>query len=523
MSKGSVTISNNGMIAAGSDGLSIEYRGVDNCPYGKTATEGKQTFSGIVVHHTAPDHDADWYVQYQIEGDPERGGHFGYHFYIAEDGKIIQGAPLTKRTNHVKPSNSDKRTSFRKTLNNTNAIGISCVGAGMPEFSPTAKQLASVFELTRALCGALDIPHENIVGHGEVQTDRHETEGRDPSKLMREGSFAAANEAMVAANRSLIDDNMDDQPIADRDGGDESEDSNVAASEAVGKSGNNVSVSMNPSIGSSRSTSSTDIGHNANARDGLNVRSGPGTEFPIIRSLPFGTKVNLLRREGRWGFIDEVGDGATDGSVHLAFLDETTSAANAGRELTADQVKDFWSGRNPRGARLYNSSGQALVDPQLLHASAEGIGLFEGGNPNYRVEIYGPGGGFRTSGSVANHGAQPGTGRGAALDFVLIDLTTDRWLTNHPGTNHQYQGTAGQNAPLYQKLFNEVVRAGLRHYDDFDEKARFGGYFLNGNNALDTMHIDMRLHAGSAGGNLRDGFYSTQMIRWGIPANHPYV
>src|SRR5687768_15699598 len=51
---------------------------------------------------------------------------------------------------------------------------------------------------------------------------------------------------------------------------------------------------------------STDI-YTTNARDGLNLRSGPGTDFPIIRSLPFGTQVHLIRREGRWGLIDEQG------------------------------------------------------------------------------------------------------------------------------------------------------------------------------------------------------------------------
>jgi predicted chitinase len=63
------------------------------------------------------------------------------------------------------------------------------------------------------------------------------------------------------------------------------------------------------------------------ARDGLNLRSGPGAEFPIVRSLPFGARVHLLRREGRWGLIDEQGDGAADGFAHLAFLNEEASGS----------------------------------------------------------------------------------------------------------------------------------------------------------------------------------------------------
>ncbi|MGO7837226.1 SH3 domain-containing protein [Rhizobium johnstonii] len=74
-----------------------------------------------------------------------------------------------------------------------------------------------------------------------------------------------------------------------------------------------------------------------NSRDGLNLRSGPGIEFAIIRSLPFATQVHIVKREGRWGLIDELGDGATDGFVHLAFLSERASAdTHSGVTLLAD-------------------------------------------------------------------------------------------------------------------------------------------------------------------------------------------
>ncbi|MBZ9898536.1 SH3 domain-containing protein [Mesorhizobium sp. BR1-1-6] len=49
--------------------------------------------------------------------------------------------------------------------------------------------------------------------------------------------------------------------------------------------------------------------HVTNARDGLNLRSGPSTEFPIVRSLPLGTRVDVTKREGRWALVDEKGDG----------------------------------------------------------------------------------------------------------------------------------------------------------------------------------------------------------------------
>jgi hypothetical protein len=267
-----------------------------------------------------------------------------------------------------------------------------------------------------------------------------------------------------------------------------------------------------------------DLMYVVKARSGLNVRSGPSTDFPVIGSLPFGARVAVLSREGRWGLVDKQGDGAADGFVHLAFL-ETTLGTNrgAGSSRAGSDVRALLAERNPRGAKLYKSNGDPLVDPELLYASAMGLLRFEALHPNHRLEIYGPNGGFRTSGSTVNHGAQPGTGRGAALDFVIIDLQTGRFLTNHPGSDHQYQGNVGKNAPLYQIFFNEVVRVGSKSYSGFEEKARFGGYFRNGSDAMDTMHIDMRgRQVPMGGGSLKAGFSKAQIEKWNIPSNHPY-
>jgi hypothetical protein len=189
-----------------------------------------------------------------------------------------------------------------------------------------------------------------------------------------------------------------------------------------------------------------------------------------------------------------------------------------------EEVRAFWKSRNPRGAILYHRDGRPAVDPELLEASAEGVRAWEVKNPNYRVEMYGPGGGLRASGGKThNHTPQPRTGRGAAMDFVIIDRATGQMLTNHPGKNHQHQGKVGQNAPLYQSYYNAVVRAGARQFRRFTEKARFGGYFAGGLNAMDIMHIDMRgLEVPTAGGDLWRGFTSLQMRKWRISENRPY-
>lgn len=60
-----------------------------------------------------------------------------------------------------------------------------------------------------------------------------------------------------------------------------------------------------------------------NARDGLNLRSGPGTDFKILRLLPFGTLLVILRLDGssqEWAQVDLDKDGSTDGYVFKSFL-----------------------------------------------------------------------------------------------------------------------------------------------------------------------------------------------------------
>lgn len=65
------------------------------------------------------------------------------------------------------------------------------------------------------------------------------------------------------------------------------------------------------------------------ARHGLHMRGGPGTEFPALRLLPYGTQVKVLKREGQWALVDMLGDGAADGFVSLSFLDNAGAAGLA--------------------------------------------------------------------------------------------------------------------------------------------------------------------------------------------------
>lgn len=64
------------------------------------------------------------------------------------------------------------------------------------------------------------------------------------------------------------------------------------------------------------------IRYRVNARSGLRLRGGAGTEFESLNVLPLGTVVTGLRRQGEWALVDLEGDGTADGFVFAAYLTE---------------------------------------------------------------------------------------------------------------------------------------------------------------------------------------------------------
>lgn len=68
---------------------------------------------------------------------------------------------------------------------------------------------------------------------------------------------------------------------------------------------------------------STPMIYMAIARKGLNLRSGPGTEFKITSSLDAGSLINIHGFDGpnnEWGRVDLLGNGYLDGHVHKSYL-----------------------------------------------------------------------------------------------------------------------------------------------------------------------------------------------------------
>jgi hypothetical protein len=75
-----------------------------------------------------------------------------------------------------------------------------------------------------------------------------------------------------------------------------------------------------PSVAPPPATSA--VAMRVNARAGLRLRSGPGTEFDSVKLLPFGTQVFVTKTVGSWTMVDLEGDGAADGFVSGAYLSD---------------------------------------------------------------------------------------------------------------------------------------------------------------------------------------------------------
>ncbi|WP_019866055.1 glycoside hydrolase family protein [Methylovulum miyakonense] len=56
------------------------------------------------------------------------------------------------------------------------------------------------------------------------------------------------------------------------------------------------------------------------AREGLRMRSGPGTNFDISKVLPTNTEVFVVKEKDGWAAVDLQGDGVIDGWVSQDFL-----------------------------------------------------------------------------------------------------------------------------------------------------------------------------------------------------------
>ena len=180
------------------EGREITYWGNPEARYSRYATRSKTKPIAIVVHYTSAKPVRNL-VDYGHRRDMGRGGaSFGYHFYVGRDGEIVQGAPLSRRTNHIKFRTNPRRTETARYLWSGNTIGVSLVGGCDPLMRPnwrawhlcseefvSDEQLEAGLAVIRALQTRYGMSCLEVYGHGDLQTDRRNFEGYRLSRLAR--------------------------------------------------------------------------------------------------------------------------------------------------------------------------------------------------------------------------------------------------------------------------------------------------------------------------------------------------
>lgn len=148
--------------------------------------------NSIVFHHDtswkkemSDVENAERLAKYGRRVDPDRGFDPGYHYYIARDGSIIQGAPDDRRAHHVKNGKNG--------VTNDNAIGIVFTGSDSKNTPPTEAQLKAAEFLGNKLMKDYNIKSDRIYGHGEVNPGhRSSEEGMPGVNLFRNKKVAEA-------------------------------------------------------------------------------------------------------------------------------------------------------------------------------------------------------------------------------------------------------------------------------------------------------------------------------------------
>jgi len=193
-------------------GRRIAYWGDPTARYSVSGSKRQKKPVAVVVHFTGARPVLDL-VAYGHRRDFSRGGHaFGYHFYIGRGGGIVQGAPLSRRTNHIKSSRRSQRRSAARHLWSGNTIGVSLVGGCDPllrfnwrrwrqcsgEYVTNA-QLRAGLAVVRAIQARYGIPCSQVYGHGDLQRDRATFEGALLTALARKTCKEDSEKQLSAA------------------------------------------------------------------------------------------------------------------------------------------------------------------------------------------------------------------------------------------------------------------------------------------------------------------------------------
>lgn len=247
----------------------------DFIPAGNSNRPGtKLDPSKITIHNTdnaSPGADAAAHAKYQ-KGADARARKVSWHFTV-DDKNVFQSLPTNEVGWHA-----------GKAIGNSSSLGIEiCMN---PELDVPA-----TYDRAALLTAVLARQHGISVSGGIVQhhfwTDKH-----CPRVLRDKPGGWEEFLAQVADYASKLT----DVPSGDLDG-----------------AGTHLDDEGGPASG--------DREFRVIASSGLRLRGGPGLEFGVLTTLPFGTPVTVLSRSGDWAKIDSTGDGGADGFVHAEFLE----------------------------------------------------------------------------------------------------------------------------------------------------------------------------------------------------------
>jgi len=248
---------------------------------------GRYTPRFIVMHYTAGASALS-----SVRAIRNRG--LSAHLFVERDGSIIQTVPFTTIAFHAGPSDWRGFTGL-----NRHAIGIEIANIGFLDVRGASgwtreglgrtfgedkvivaahknggrvkawerfpeAQIHAVMQITQALLGTYPTIQE-VVGHDDIAPTRKSDPGPAfPMERFQSIGGGAAGSGNLAAN-------------------------DLGLFEVIG-------------------------------RDTLNLRGGAGTAFKILKSMPPGTTMRVLREEGAWRMVDLQGDGEPDGFVHGGFI-----------------------------------------------------------------------------------------------------------------------------------------------------------------------------------------------------------
>jgi hypothetical protein len=99
------------------------------------------------------------------------------------------------------------------------------------------------------------------------------------------------------------------------------------------------------------------------AREGLRLRAAASETAGIIRTIPEGTQVNVLSREGPWALVDLQGDRRADGFMFFSFLRPARSDVTLPASVAAGDVLGLVTA--DVAARMFPSTPRSNIQANL--------------------------------------------------------------------------------------------------------------------------------------------------------------